>query len=692
MKIFKNNQLYFVIYFLVLALVIPKYGLLARYPWQDLIYTDFQIFNRWRWFSESLHQSGLINTLTSNTDFRMNTGENLYLSSRVSAPIYDVGAWLYFITGSLDVAFFSKYLVLTLLSAFGLIGLIERSTSIKKNIPNTKFLIFAVTLASLMGHPLMMHEVGPMVLWYLFLTPCWILIFLDTRDYGVLNMLSSWKTYALIIFTIGSSDLFVFFYFPLFFSLAFIDKSKIYIKLKNIFISVLLIEIVLIVSKIPYFYYSTSGSNISHSGSSGILDYVKNFVAPLFLSLFLPFFWGPVIIFLNFILIGLILYFGFKHLIIFKKYLIIWSSMLLILLLFGISLHTFPITREALPSAFRYHVAPWSIFLIAMLPLFINDVLKNRDNRPSLEGHKNVVILLVILAILSLSNIEQFYTSVVSPGSKRIVDYDIRKWLMTDLPNCIKKNTNKTVGSTAAPQYVFLTANEENGRNDNLTSLIENPWALNGRTFNQYRYSTSKSNNLSTLKFGLNGLFNSAFTQENLSKSIEYSKLLGINYLITTISLKPSEETVFLGECKVPNNLRSRFEPFKWLLGQYERGNTSYQKNLFVYKIKNNQNLVVASGINSNTIKYSILCDEKKVYTLPTNYSSDLIVTNYINAELVPNTDTNLTNLNIKSCTEGKIEIEIKSQSKILYFDVIFLFFYIALSFFLLFRNNRNRQ
>ena len=59
----------------------PKYGLLVRYPWQDLIYCDFQIFNRWRWFSESLHQTGLINTLTSNVDFRMNTGENLYLSA-----------------------------------------------------------------------------------------------------------------------------------------------------------------------------------------------------------------------------------------------------------------------------------------------------------------------------------------------------------------------------------------------------------------------------------------------------------------------------------------------------------------------------------------------------------------------------------------------------------------------------------
>ena len=311
MKIFRANHLYFGIYLIVLALVIPKYGLLARYPWQDLVYADFQIFNRWRWFSESLHQTGLITTLTSNTDFRMNTGENLYLSSRVSAPIYDLGAWLYFLTGSLDVAFFSKYLTLTLFAAFGLIGLIERSALVKRILPNTKFLIFAVTLTSMMGHPLMMHEVGPMVLWYLFLTPCWILIFMDVRDYGVSSMVLNWQTYVLIILTIGSSDLFVFFYFPLFFVLAIADKSHIYTNIKNVFKGIILLELVLIVSKMLYFYYSIYGSNISNSGSWGIVDYLKNFVIPLFLSLFLPFFWGPVIIFLNFGILAIIVYFGF---------------------------------------------------------------------------------------------------------------------------------------------------------------------------------------------------------------------------------------------------------------------------------------------------------------------------------------------------------------------------------------------
>jgi hypothetical protein len=79
----------------------------------------------------------------------MNTGENIYLSSRVSSPLYDIGAWLYFITGSIDIAFFSKYIVLTLFTATGLVQLIKRSILIENRISNTKFLIFAVLLASM---------------------------------------------------------------------------------------------------------------------------------------------------------------------------------------------------------------------------------------------------------------------------------------------------------------------------------------------------------------------------------------------------------------------------------------------------------------------------------------------------------------------------------------------------------------
>jgi hypothetical protein len=622
----------------------------------------------------------------------MNTGENLYLSSRVSAPIYDIGAWIYFITGSLDTALFSKYVVLTLFSASGLIELLQRSDSIQRKIPITKFLIYAVALASMMGHPLMMHEVGPMVLWYLFLTPNWVVIFLKAGDHGVSSMLLNWKTYALIILTIGSSDLFIFFYFPLFIFLAFADKSNIYLKLKNMLIGILILEIILIMSKFLYIFYMINGNNISNSGSWGIVDYIKNFAAPLLLSLFLPLFWGPVIIFLNFILLGMIIYFGLKIPIVLKKYLIIWSSMLLVLMLFGSLLHAIPFTREALPSGFRYHVAPWSILVISTMPIFVNDVLKRMNNRPSLEGHKNIVAFFLIIAILSLSNIEQFYSSVVPPGSKRIVDRELRKWITTDLPKCIKKKTSKEMDSGIAAQFVFLSANEENGRNDNLTILIENPWALDGRTFNQWRYSTSKSNYLSLQKFGLSGINTWAFTENNLAKAIEYSRLFGINHLVATTALNPSQEMEFLGECKVPDELRPRFEPFRLLLGRFEKGNTTYQKNLFVYKIKINQDRVVISEINSSSISYKIACGGGKTYILPTDYTSDLKVKNQKDSMLTRDPKTNLTILNLTTCSKDKIEVKIESQNYILYVDVFFLVFYTVLVLVLFFRSYRKTQ
>jgi len=692
LKLLKSNQIYFGIYLFILMLVIPKYGLLARYPWQDLIYCDLQIFNRWRWFSESLDQSGLINTLTSNVDFRMNTGENLYLSSRISNPIYDLGAWIYFITGSVDIAFFSKYVVLTLFLASGLVQLIKRNTLIENRIPNTKFLIFAVLLASMMGNPLMLHEAGPMVLWYLFLTPAWIIVFLETRDRGLSTMLSNWRTYALIVLTIGSSDLFVFFYFPLFLVLIVTETSNIYKSLKNVLKGILFIELVLIVSKVLYFYYKFEGNSVSHSGSWGPVEYIKNFVAPLFLSLFLPFFWGPAIIFLNFVLLGIIVYFGLQAPLVLKKYLIVWSSVLLILLSIGMFLHMVPVTREALPSAFRYHVAPWSIFVISMIPIFINDVLAKTKKTPAIEGHKKTVLACVLVAILAVSNIEQFYVSLVPAGSKRIVDHDLRQWITKDMPNCVFTTTIQANPSNAAGQYVFLTADNENGRNDNITSLIENPWALNGRTFNQWRYSTSKSNYLSLEKYGLNGLNTWAYTEKNLDKLLEYANALGITNLVTTTRLAESEHIKYLGECKVPNGLLPRFVPFKQLLSGVATGNTSYQKNLFIYKIVLNQTPVPIVKVSSNEISYSISCLEEKIYTLATDYSSDLKVTKYKNAQLTRNPETNLTMLKMKSCPGSQVRIDIKSQSNILYIDVFFLILYIFSFLFFIQRSLRKRQ
>jgi hypothetical protein len=326
-----------------------------------------------------------------------------------------------------------------------------------------------------------------------------------------------------------------------------------------------------------------------------------------------------------------------------------------------------------------------------MLPIFINEILKKTNNSPSLEAQRKIIAVLVILTILSLSNIEQFYSAVVSAGSKRTINHDIRQWITTDMPNCIKKATTTATSSEKAHQYVFLTSNDENGRNDNLTTLIENPWALDGRTFNQWRYGTSRSNYLLLEKFGLKGINTWAFTEGNLGKTIDYANVLGINYLVATTPLTSSEDIEFLGECEIPKDISPKFVPFKQLLSGIETGNTSYQKNLYVYGILLERNLTQITEVNSNTIEYTIVCDERKTNTLTTNYTSDLRVSNYESAQLTRDLGSDLTKLKIKSCPAKQMKIELKSQNKILYLDVFFLILYVLMPIILAYRSNRKR-
>ena len=96
--------------------------------------------------------------------------------------------------------------------------------------------------------------------------------------------------------------------------------------------------------------------------------------------------------------------------------------------------------------------------------------------------------------------------------------------------------------------------------------------------------------------------------------------------------------------------------------------------------------------VTSNVISYSIFCKVDQIYTLSTNYSSDLKVTNYENAQLTRNPESNLTMLKMKSCPENQITVKIKSQSNILYIDVFFFVLYILTSLFLVQRIVRKRQ
>ena len=96
-------------FFIVFAVNLQKIGLLNRFPWQDLIYSDFQIYNKWRWFKDSLNQLGIFYGLSNSIDFTRNFGENTYLTSRTASPLFDLGSIGYEITGNLQIAIVFKF-------------------------------------------------------------------------------------------------------------------------------------------------------------------------------------------------------------------------------------------------------------------------------------------------------------------------------------------------------------------------------------------------------------------------------------------------------------------------------------------------------------------------------------------------------------------------------------------------------
>ena len=146
------------IYVLGVSLLLPKLGLLARYPWADLIYVDFQIYNRWRWFTESITTSGFGTFLLQSIDFRINTGENVFLASRVSSPLFDIGAWVYLLSDSLDIALAFKFIIYSYFTYKGLTLLMSKILQSNEIYNPRNLVLFSFALLSIIVHPILFHE------------------------------------------------------------------------------------------------------------------------------------------------------------------------------------------------------------------------------------------------------------------------------------------------------------------------------------------------------------------------------------------------------------------------------------------------------------------------------------------------------------------------------------------------------
>lgn len=680
LKSLRGNYLQVSVLFILCGFItIPNNRILARFPWQDLVYNDFQIYKQWQFFSSTVKSDGLIYALLSTHNFGLNMGENIYIVSRVSPAIFDLGAWIFLATNNLDIAAMGKlsiYFTTCFIGFKKLYDMAYPSASKKRDF------FFIVSLVTVLSHPALYHEVGPMVLWYLLLTPTWLYFFLYAHKQGLRSVLKNNFFYFLIFLTIGSSDLFIFFYFP-FIALAafFLLKSK--EKLICLFKFLLIIEFFILIPKIPYIYFLILDENMQRKGSYGIELYFSSFVVPLLKhSIFFAYFTGPVIIFLNSVLLMSILYLGLHNRKVSTKYIFYLGSILVLLISLGLLVHGIPFMRNHLPSAFRYHVALWPFVVASMLPFWSSEIalrgqIKRKHSRVSFFA------LLVILTVL-ISNSSVTYQSISPSGSKKIIDTDMRSWLLRGLPDCINEKTSST---SRDKSFIFMTPNSESGRNDTLLFLEENPWGLNGRTFNQWAYATNNANYYLNTEHELLGLNSWAFTDEELVQAADFATDAHVDYLLSTTLINPvNPRYMELGSCSIPEKLKLNATPFRSRLDNKPLGNPTLASTVYIYSIDTEaqDSPIKIESIDLSSITFEVKCNYADQIVLPVSYSGALEVTHL--RERIEISKSRHSTVALKSvenlCSfQEEIYVKVESQSKILYANLIYFLFLITMIF-----------
>jgi hypothetical protein len=680
----RSNYLQVSILFILCGLIIvPRNRILARFPWQDLIYNDFQIYKQWQFFSSSVKSDGIIHALLATHNFGLNMGENIYVISRVSPAIFDLGAWIFLATNNLDIATMGKLSVYFINCFIGFKKLYDMAYP---KASRKRDFFFIVSLVTVLSHPALYHEVGPMVLWYLLLTPTWLYFFLYAQKLGLKSVLKNNLFYVLIFITIGSSDLFIFFYFPFIALVAFF-----LLKFKESFFSLFkfltLIELLILIPKIPYIYFLLSNENNSRKGSFGMEFYFSSFIVPLLKhSILFIYFTGPVLIFLNFVLLVSMVYLGLHNRRVSTKYVVFLGYLLALLISLGLLVHGIPFVRDHLPSAFRYHVALWPFIVACILPFWSSEIVSRSKQKVEYNSLSNFAFLFVLTILISNSSV--IYQNISPIGSKKIIDTDMRSWLLQELPDCINK---KTQGPARDKSFIFMTPDSESGRNDALMFLEENPSRLNGRTFNQWSYATNNANYYLNMEHDLLGLNSWAFTDKKLAQATDFATEAHVSYLLSTTSINPENPRfVELGSCKIPEKLQLNATPFRSRMDNQPLGNLSLASTIYIYNIdtKAENSPIKIQSIDMSSITFKVKCNSTNQIVLPVSYSRALEVTHSkerIQISKSTYSKVALENINERCGLQHKISVKVESQSKILYTNMIY---FLVLTLMMITRSN----
>ena len=527
-------------------------------------------------------------------------------------------------------------------------------------------------------HPIFYHEIGPMVLWYLFITPAWLYLFLKLCQTGNLYKFLSSSVVPLYL-TLGSGDLFLFFYFPTFviFSLVFFRFQK--KTLQVCFVALMYLEIILVMYFLNYFLISNNIDNVVHHGSVSLEAIFKSFLVPLFVySPFLPYFVGPVTLFVNiFVIILYVWVFAKRKLGTSGRNVLVFITLLQVYLVaLVIAFHGLSFIRSRLPSGFRYHFAVFPIFIMIML-IF---VFTSQTTRPLLvKIPKFAAVTIVLLLVSSLSE-PYVFGKLIPSTSKHIVSPSLGHALLNDLPRCINGEIARSKYNNLNRSFFFATNKYDAGRNDTLTYLIENGVAVGGRTFTQWEYATNRANFLLNRDEGIGGLQTYTLTTDDVPAIKNYMERSLSPFLLSTSPVSDVELDQ-IGLCNTSKNFKQIASPFRGLFSGNLVGNSSLLSSVYIYAHTHMENKAIANYRSSNAT-FTTSCSPKKDLVLPVNYSNQVgVLVNGV--EFTPTRGPeNLVKLDAGtfSCADTTLKIYIFSHSWLNFVD-LYLLIYLVLTF-----------
>jgi hypothetical protein len=652
-----------------LLLAQPRIGVLTRFPNEDLYWNDLQLLNSWRWLSESIRVGGISSAMSGTVDFRQNTGFMFAADAKWPSQFIDIGAWFTFIFHDTNIAYNLKFTTFALLAAGSIYNLIQQNPLTFDLTSARKLVFFGILYSSLILHPVLFGEVGPLNQIYLLLIPCWFEYLKNLNERLSNNRIGTFARLIVLTFaSLGSSDLFFISTISAVFLAFYLRYSSSLKKLTLLFKTHLLILAIFLLDKSYYISNKLHDDFlVASSGTWAYRDYWELFLKPAITRTVLyPEFAGPSTIFINFLVLALALTSLIKNPSReFSKWFLSIITTFCVFGFLGLSMHAIQEIRVNLPSAIRYHLTFFPFLLISVIASYANlqnnlsyRILLNKYLRKSLS-----LIAPFLAVVIVLFSSTSTYGGRVSDYYAVKVDRDLGNWYQKSLPECINGKISVTSNSIPRSFMLVKKSNTENLMDDSLVIIGEQPGALQGRTFNQWRYSSGVLLNSKLSEIGKSGLFSRPFLPTEPLKIVKFSQDFMIPYILSTERLTGNafEE---LGQCYFPSKFRSTVAKNDTL------GATIYIYYISEWKVPTSA--AISSGLFSSSIAtFDIDCNRlstDRIVSIPINYNDNLRPMNRDSSIVIEPGKLNSLRLDLSGeCKNNSIiSIKITSHSNII--------------------------